>query len=311
MNKIGIIYCPYHKPFSSIQKRWERIKACLDKHGIQYDMVQSEERQSVERLVTMMLNNEYDTIIIAGGDTALSEAVNCFMKVEKHVRDNAALGVIPNGTMNDFARVWGFTYEDIENSVLAIKQRRLKTIDIGCIRYRNRKGDSKQRYFINCVNVGLLASIQNMREKVRKFLWSRRITYVATMLLVMLKKKDYKIKYKINGNNEKQKIMTMCIGNAYGYGLTPNATPYNGLLDVTVIKHTFMSQFLSAFYLFARKKIMNYKYIIPYRTEKAEIFTNSKLPISIDGVATEPPSGGYTVEIIPEELNFIAENYKH
>ena len=38
----------------------------LDKYNVEYDMVQSEERQSVERLVMMMLNNGYKTIVIAG-----------------------------------------------------------------------------------------------------------------------------------------------------------------------------------------------------------------------------------------------------
>ena len=115
MFKTGIIYCPYHRPFISVQKRWRKIKECLDSYGIQYDMVQSEERQSVERLVMMMLNNGYDTIIIIGGDSALSEAANCFMKVEKQTRERVALGIIPNGTMNDFARFWGFYYEKIED----------------------------------------------------------------------------------------------------------------------------------------------------------------------------------------------------
>jgi diacylglycerol kinase family enzyme len=39
------------------------------------------------------------------------------MKEEKSVRDEVALGVIPNGVMNDFARFWGFDEDDIEQTV--------------------------------------------------------------------------------------------------------------------------------------------------------------------------------------------------
>ena len=46
------------------------------------------------------------TIVIVGGDSALNDAVNCLMMEEKAVRDSIALGVIPNGVMNDFARYW-------------------------------------------------------------------------------------------------------------------------------------------------------------------------------------------------------------
>ena len=309
MFKTGIIYCPYHRPFISVQKRWRKIKECLDSYGIQYDMVQSEERQSVERLVMMMLNNGYDTIIIIGGDSALSEAANCFMNVEKQTRERVALGIIPNGTMNDFARFWGFYYEKIEDCVAAIAQRRIRKIDVGCIRYHNSKGERRQRYFLNCINVGQLADIQNMRAYIRKWLWSRRLTYAASLLLILFRKQYYKVKYKVNENIEKVKMTTLCVGNACGYGLTPNATPYSGLLDMIIVKHTFKSQLLSAVYFFIRKKILNYKNVIPYRTYKAELYTNSKLPINIDGSPMTPPSGGYTIEVIPEEINFIAEQY--
>ena len=150
-NKIGIIYCPTHRPFSSSGKRWELIAASLDKYGVEYDMMQSEERQSVERLVMMLINNNYKTIVIAGGDAALNDAANCIMRQEKQVRENIVLGVIPNGTMNDFAAFWGLTYKDIEKSVRSIKQHRIRSIDVGCVRYKNREGEKCSRYFLNCV----------------------------------------------------------------------------------------------------------------------------------------------------------------
>ena len=191
----------------------------------------------------------------------------------------------------------------------AIAQRRIRKIDVGCIRYHNSKGERRQRYFLNCINVGQLADIQNMRAYIRKWLWSRRLTYVASLLLILFRKQYYKVKYKVNENIEKVKMTTLCVGNACGYGLTPNATPYSGLLDMIIVKHTFKSQLLSAVYFFIRKKILNYKNVIPYRTYKAELYTNSKLPINIDGSPMTPPSGGYTIEVIPEEINFIAEQY--
>ena len=83
MNKLCIIYCPNHRPFTSVRKRWEKIEALLEKHHVEYDMVQSEDQQSVERLVTMMISNGYEDIIIAGGDSALNDTVNCLMAVEK------------------------------------------------------------------------------------------------------------------------------------------------------------------------------------------------------------------------------------
>ena len=75
--KWGILYCPKHRS----GKQRERIQRALNEHGVDYDFVQSETAGSVERLINMLIHNGYKTIIIAGGDSALNDAVNCLMKV--------------------------------------------------------------------------------------------------------------------------------------------------------------------------------------------------------------------------------------
>ena len=82
----GIVYCPKHERFRRAS-RWERIEKCLHDNGVEYDFVQSESMGSVDRLVRMLINNGYKTIVIVGGDSALNDAVNCLMQVDKSVRD--------------------------------------------------------------------------------------------------------------------------------------------------------------------------------------------------------------------------------
>ena len=89
-NRWGILYCP-RNGIKSKRKRWERLQRELDERGIHYDMVQSENSDSVERLVTMLIRNGYKTIVIVGGDSALNDAVNCLMREERHVREQVML----------------------------------------------------------------------------------------------------------------------------------------------------------------------------------------------------------------------------
>ena len=72
----GVLYCPKHGK----AKRWKRIEKCLKEKGIIYDFVQSESTGSVERLMRMLINNGYKTIVLVGGDSALNDAVNCLME---------------------------------------------------------------------------------------------------------------------------------------------------------------------------------------------------------------------------------------
>lgn len=308
MKNIGIIYCPTYRPFTSPAKRWEKIAAALEANGLRnYDMIQSESAGSVERLVNMLIANGYETIVIAGGDSALNDAVSCLMKVERRVRERVALGVIPNGVMNDFASFWGFRYDDIQHAVASIAQRRIRKVDVGCILYKNNRNEACTRYFLNCVNVGLLASIQRLRQNTRRHLGSRKLSFVLSAVMMLFQKKFFRVSYTINDQNEEHRISTLCIGSAYGYGQTPNAVPYNGMLDVTVVRHSAMSEILGGLYLFARGKILNHKRIMSYRTRNIELETSKTTPFSIDGHPMDTPSGACRVTVLLEEVNFIIE----
>ena len=101
----GIVYCPKSNALRP-QKHWERIERCLKANGVEYDYVQSENSASVSRLVKMIINSGYKTIVIVGGDSALNDTVNCMMQADSQLRDEISLGLIPNGLMNDFAHFW-------------------------------------------------------------------------------------------------------------------------------------------------------------------------------------------------------------
>ena len=307
MKTTCIIYCPNRRPFTSVKKRWKKIALLLDKYHIDYDMVQSEDQQSVERLVTMMINNGYKDITIAGGDSALNDAANCLMTVEKSVRDQINIGIIPNGVMNDFARFWGLSFQDTEESIKALAAHRVRRIDVGCIRYSDKRGEKKSRYFLNSVNIGLLAGIQKRRMQVRRRFWSRKLSFALSFILILFEKVFYRMTYTINYVTENHRVVTMCVGNALGYGQTPNAVPYNGQLDITIVRHSALHHLAEAIYLFLRGEILNHKRIRPYRARSIEIEAPQNCPISIDGHPSESPVGKYTIDVMQEEINFIIE----
>lgn len=308
--KTGLIYCPKREGFKSPEKRWKKIAECLESHGIKYDLVQSESAQSVERLVSMLIHNGYDDIIICGGDAALCDAANCLMREEKEVRERIVLSVIPNGVMNDFAAFWGLTEKDINLAVESIAARRIRKVDAGCLIYTNKEGQKQNRYFLNCVNIGLVAGIQRLRKETRRIFWSRKISYVISFFLLLFQRMFWKMEYTINYETEQHSIMTMCIGSALGFGQTPNAVPYNGLIDVTVAKNSALTQIFSGIALFLRGKILNHKNILPYRCHDITIKAPKNTPVSIDGHSfSDVDSTLDPMKIIVEQeaINFIIE----
>ena len=300
----GILYCPKRGMFRS-GLSWNRVEKCLKENGIEFDFIQSENTGSVDRLIKMLINNGYKTIVIIGGDSALNDAVNSLMQVDKATRDSVALGVIPNGLMNDFAHFWGLKEGEIETTIKSLKKRRIRKIDLGYIRYNNKKGEICRRYFLNCINIGLIATIMNLRRQTRRLFGSRTLSFIFSFILLIFQRLEYKMRLKINEDILERSIMTICIGNATGYGQTPNAVPYNGLLDVSVVYHPEMAQLFEGIYLFLRGKFLNHRSVHPDRTRKIELADISRAQIGIDGRPMSTPTGAFTVEVEQEVINFI------
>lgn len=305
MNEIGVLYCPNHWGFENQQKKRDKIKSALDDSGMNYDFIQSESADSVERLVTMMISNGYKTIVVAGGDSALNDAVNCLMRLEDDERRTINLGVIPNGVMNDFAHFWDLRKRNLPKSVETIKKGRVRLVDVGLIRYTDKFDEHHHRYFINCVNIGLVAALQNLRKKTRSILGSRTLSYISSAALMVTQRLTYKMHLQINNEDIQQNVMTLCVGNSLGYGQTPSAVPYNGLLDVSLVANPPVMQLFSGLRLFLSKRFLMHHGVRPYRTNCVKVISAKHAHVAVDGRLLPSIRGEYSITVDKEMINFI------
>ena len=303
-NTWGILYCP-KAGITNKRKRWEKIQKVLDERKVEYDFVQSETPDSVERLIRMMISNGYKTIVIVGGDSALNDAVNCLMMEEQAVRDSIALGVIPNGVMDDFARFWGIDGDDIEKTVDMLISHRIRQVDLGCIRYTNAKGEKCHRYFLNCINIGMTADIMNLRRQTRRLFGSRTLSFFSSLFVMIFHRMEYKMKLKINSDVIERKVMTVCVGSGPGYGQTPNAVPYNGMLDVSVVYHPEVVQLIEGLWLLVTGRFLNHRSVHPYRTREVTVEYAKHALVGIDGRLMKTPVGPFRVCVEQEIITFL------
>ena len=253
----------------------------------------------------MLIHNGYKTIVIVGGDSALNDAVNCLMREEKHVRDEIALGVIPNGVMNDFARYWDFKEGNVEQTVDWLVKHRVRTVDLGCVRYTDKKGEKCHRYFLNCVNIGLIADIMNLRRQTRSLLGSHTLSFIVSIFLMIFHRMDYKMRVKVNNSTVDRKVMTMCVGSGPGYGQTPSAVPYNGMLDVSMVYHTEIIQVFAGLWLLISGRFLNHRSVHPYRTREVIIEDAPHALVGVDGRLIGTPTGPYCITVEQEVINFL------
>ncbi len=300
----GILYCP-KKGIRADRKRWEKVQRALDLRKVQYDFVQSESSDSVERLMRMLINNGYKTIIVVGGDSALNDAVNCLMEVSREEREQIALGVIPNGVLNDFARYWEFKESEIQQTVDWLVKHRIRKVDLGSIQYKA-EGKEMKRYFLNCVNIGLIADVMNQRRQARSLLGSRTLAFFASIVMMAFHRLDYKMHLKINSDVINRQVMTVCVGSGPGYGQTPNAVPYNGLVDVSVVyQPQKVVQLFAGLWLLVTGRFLNHRSVHPYRSREVRVVDTSKARVGIDGRLLGKLDGPYRITVEQEVVNFL------
>lgn len=299
--RIGIIYAsPLHQKSSA--RKWSRMLEYISEKGLEIDYVHSEDAGSTSRLTTMLVRNGYKTIVVIGGDSALNEAVNALMELDRQVRDTISLAVIPNGQSNDFASFWGLTPDGYLQAIDAIAAHRVRRIDVAQCHFAETQ---ESQYFINCVNIGFVASIINLRLKMNKIHHFRFVKWIVSSVVMATKRRLYRIKLRLNNESINSRLMNVCIGNALGYGQTPSSVPYNGMLDVSAIQNMNIKQLMQGGILLWLGKILNLRYITPYRTEHITIPRTDNASINIDGRRHEKTGGRIDITIEKECLNFI------
>jgi Sphingosine kinase and enzymes related to eukaryotic diacylglycerol kinase len=256
----------------------------------------------VEVLARTYANEGYRTIVIVGGDGALNDAINGIMTSSAERKSEISIGIIPNGIGNDFAKYWDLNLEYKEAVDWIINNRR-KKIDVGYCSFYD-KHEHSTRYFLNALNIGLGAHIVKITDTTKRFFAVKSLSYLAALFLIFFVKKMHRMHIRINDEVIRGRVMTLCVGNASGYGQTPSAVPYNGWLDVSVIYRPEPLQLLAGLWMLVRGRLLNHKMVKSYRTKKVRVFKARNSIIDLDGRIL---SNHFPLEIgiLPEAITLI------
>lgn len=303
----AILYCPkIGKRYS--HSHWEHIRQYLSERKVEYDFVQSEDVNSVDRLATMMAQNGYRRIVIVGGDSALNRALNGILSTPNGC--DIELGVIPYGYMNDFARYWGFEETNYKRAIDFLIEGRIRKVDVGFVELTGQNTDANdttnttRRYFLNCVNIGLASDLISIQRTSHR--WGV-LRYFNRSLRVLFSRKQRHVHLKVNHDIIDSRVMNVCIGSCRGYGQTPNAVPYSGLLDICVLRAPRLRQMGYGLWLLASGRFLNYDGAEAHRTrQRITVDDAGGSNISLDGLIWHEADGrSFSVGLLPEHIQFI------
>ena len=126
------------------------LRRLLDSNQIDYELITSSFSGDIEEQIAATTRSGVDRVIVAGGDGSIHERVNGVQRGG----GSAALGVIPIGTGNDFAKACSIPlhWEDAA-TLLADRIRSdapIRSVDIGRV---------NERFFANCAGIGFDAKV--------------------------------------------------------------------------------------------------------------------------------------------------------
>ena len=303
-NSWAVIYCPKEGSHRT-HKRWKNIKNYLYEKGVNFEFVQSEGVGSVERLASMLTRSGFGTIVVVGGDSALNHALCGIMNTPLPDGKHPVLGIIPNGFGNDFAKYWGMRIDDYKKTIDALVFQHKRKVDVGAINITKGNGAKDRLYFLNCVNLGVGSAITNLRRKTSSLFGLKTISYFSSALLLLFQRMNFKFEFSTNGEIFKRSAMSICIGSAHGYGQTPSAVPYNGMLDITLVSKPAIFHIFHGLWLLFTGRFLSHRGVEVWRTRGLQFSKLSHAPLSLDGRVYHDKAQAIDIDIMPEEIDFL------
>lgn len=198
------------------QREWPGIAQKLRDAGVAFDEAVTSRPLEAGAIAEKEAPN-YERIVAAGGDGTVHEVVNGLMRAG----DKAALGVIPLGSGDDFAKLLGSGKEK-------------RYFDVGRI-----SSGPEVRFFANGMDIGFGAHAARNVKRVPRFLTGFG-AYLGALALTMVRYPLLRVRLRLDDAPpfELTTAMTAAMnGTTFGgsFRVCPEARPDDGLLDLMLV----------------------------------------------------------------------------
>ncbi len=223
-------------PAAGPRRNWEalvRAAGVLEKGGWKTEIVETERSDEVYSLAREAASLRYDAVIAAGGDGTVNGVVNGIVGTE------TALGVLPLGTGNVWARQLGLTSvnlflssPDASRAAEILLESSVAQVDVGV---------ANGRHFLLWCGIGIDALVTEEVESHPAM--KRRLgaaAFVAAGVITAITFLGTKTIFQVDGKALKRRIILAIVSNVRLYGGMINVAPYarldDGLLDLCIFK---------------------------------------------------------------------------
>lgn len=279
-------------------KRQAGIRELLLQGGFPFEVHLSEARGDLEQRVASAIATGAGRILVAGGDGSIHEAANAVLKSG----GTAALGVIPTGTGNDFAKACDIPL-NWEHAT------RLLTDRIAANETPRRIDAAKMnsRYFVNGAGIGLDAKVTQVAQSIRLPIGD--LVYLLAIFRTMIGGLTTpSLKIDTDNFSWREPVTLVAISNGPSLGgmfqIAPMANNADGQLEMLLAKPVTRRRILSLL-----PKLMNGTHvgehdIVHQSVTSLSIRSSEPLPSHLDG-EVQPLQTDFEIALLPASLKLL------
>ena len=239
-------------------------------------------------------------IVAVGGDGTVHDVANGLLRHGLGGRGgDVALGVVPIGSGNDFAKLVGVYRHTPVRAVRRLVTAQTARFDAGLV---------CDEYFVNSVGFGFGPEVVRVRNAMPGL--SGFASYFVPVLRAFARFRPPRLEVRARGFAETGNMMMVevCNGTTAGgsYRFAPDADPADGKLDVCLIRRVSLLRFLLAIPRVMRGTHVTMREVAIIKTAKLVIRSPEEpLTLHVDGELREPGVNECTVELERGRLNVL------
>jgi YegS/Rv2252/BmrU family lipid kinase len=287
------------------KKDWDKISSFLEKENISYSVQFTERKGHAIQITLEAISTGFRKIITVGGDGTLNEVVNGVFTSKTCSSNEIYLSLIPVGTGNDWGRMFGIPL-DYEKAVKIISEKKTLVHDIGLVSYYN-GSEKKERYFINIAGLGFESVVVRKTNFQKDKGHGGKLIYFYNLLTSLLLYKNTRSEIIIDGEKTEANVFSINVGNGRycggGMRQTPNAIPYDGLLDVTIINGMGKFEIIRNLKILYDGTILSHPKINGYKCKNIKVSSDSIIYTEADGESLGHTPAEFS--IIPSGINIV------
>ena len=269
MKKVKLLY----NPKSGDKKISSRLDLIIEKYQREgYSVEPFRLGDSFDLNNAFLENDNYDHILIAGGDGTIDIVVNYIQKNNIDL----PVGILPTGTANDFAKVIGMPL-NLNDAIDKILNSEVTNIDLGKI---------NDQYFINIAGAGMFTEVS---QKTNVYLKGSlgRLAYILKGVEDAVNPKAYNVNIKSEEFSYSGDIYIAIVLNGRTAGninLLSDSYIDDGLLDVIVIKAMPVKKTIPILFdILTGSNINNHPDVACFKTKEISIEGDASITTDIDG----------------------------